>query len=403
MAKTTRIQNEEGITVVLELFFHIFCRKKASIFEEDKTFLIFLFSNREKLFRKLFDLVYYSKKYIYRRMYNERNIFLILQQNITSFIEYKKFTKVIIFISTFSTNIINSISKKEKLKFKQNRIILQRILTVSNRLPKPEKYEEIWDLFSSEDKNFVIDCREKVWDLLEKLIQAQNNFRKQCPEYLQSLNKNSEESDDEDDEPIKIKRRKLVEYPSILEKQYTEYVSYRNSAIQKWNDRTKIASGKFAKSNFSAFDQPILQQIEHIMIDKPRLIQRTYTKRSQYHIIGENNTDETEDKSNKNDINSEMDKEIFDDDDFYHKLLRDYIEKKTINVTDPAQLGKKWIKLQSLRNKLKRKIDTRRTKGRKIKFDVHTKLINFMAPVVFDRWEDTAINELFSSLFGKKS
>lgn len=35
-----------------------------------------------------------------------------------------------------------------------------------------------------------------------------------------------------------------------------------------------------------------------------------------------------------------MDKEIFDDDDFYHKLLRDYIEKKTINVTDPAQLGK---------------------------------------------------------------
>lgn len=50
---------------------------------------------------------------------------------------------------------------------------------------------------------------------------------------------------------------------------------------------------------------------------------------------------------------------------------------------------------------MKRKIDTRRTKGRKIKFDVHPKLINFMAPVDVDRWEESAINELYSSIFGK--
>lgn len=50
---------------------------------------------------------------------------------------------------------------------------------------------------------------------------------------------------------------------------------------------------------------------------------------------------------------------------------------------------------------MKRKIDTRRTKGRKIKFDVHPKLVNFMAPDVVDRWEEGAINELFSSIFGK--
>lgn len=86
---------------------------------------------------------------------------------------------------------------------------------------------------------------------------------------------------------MKVKRRKISEYPEILEKQYTEYIPYRNSVIQKWNDRTKIASGKFAKSNFSAFDQPILNQIEQIMSDKHRLIQKTYVKRSQYNIFGE--------------------------------------------------------------------------------------------------------------------
>ena len=31
--------------------------------------------------------------------------------------------------------------------------------------------------------------------------------------------------------------------------------------------------------------------------------------------------------------------EIFDDDDFYHQLLRELIERKTAGVTDPISLG----------------------------------------------------------------
>lgn len=51
---------------------------------------------------------------------------------------------------------------------------------------------------------------------------------------------------------------------------------------------------------------------------------------------------------------------------------------------------------------MKRKIDTRRTKGRKIKFEVHTKLVNFMAPIInHNSYTDTAINELYASVFGK--
>lgn len=94
---------------------------------------------------------------------------------------------------------------------------------------------------------------------------------------------------DKDDEEfnLKVKRRKLSDYPDVLHKQYIGYNHYRDCVIQKWNDRTKIASGKWAKSNFSAFDQPILKQIELIMSDMRRLIQRTYVKRSQYDIIGE--------------------------------------------------------------------------------------------------------------------
>lgn len=119
---------------------------------------------------------------------------------------------------------------------------------------------------------------------MELFFQSSNEFVL----YFRRSEEIPEENDEDDsDLSMKVKRRKLSEYPEILEKQYKEYIPYRDGVIQKWNDRTKIASGKFAKSNFSAFDQPILKQIEQIMSEKHRLIQKTYMKRSQYDIIGE--------------------------------------------------------------------------------------------------------------------
>ena len=40
------------------------------------------------------------------------------------------------------------------------------------------------------------------------------------------------------------------------------------------------------------------------------------------------------------DHNKDNDKEIFDDDDFYHQLLRELIEKKTSDVSDPVALSR---------------------------------------------------------------
>jgi len=65
------------------------------------------------------------------------------------------------------------------------------------------------------------------------------------------------------------------------------------------------------------------------MANKTRLIERTHIKRSKYCIVGIPES-----------INNDVDQEIFDDDDFYHKLLRDYIENKTADVTDSTKFGK---------------------------------------------------------------
>ena len=36
----------------------------------------------------------------------------------------------------------------------------------------------------------------------------------------------------------------------------------------------------------------------------------------------------------------DYDDEIFDDDDFYHQLLRELIERKTMNLSDPIALSR---------------------------------------------------------------
>ena len=154
--------------------------------------------------------------------------------------------------------------------------------------------------------------------------------------------------------------------------------------------RTRI-TGNNKKNDFAGFETSVSRQIEHILADKKRLVKRTQLKRFAGDILGQ-----PDDGSRR-----EFNEEIFDDDDFYHQLLRELIERKTSGVTDPIALGQQWLQLQKLRAKVKKKVDTRASKGRKTRFDIHAKLINFMAPTYPSSAiiSEEAKNELFASLF----
>lgn len=56
------------------------------------------------------------------------------------------------------------------------RITFQKCLVASNQLPKFDKYEDVWSTLPPDDKSMIVECREKVWDLLEKLINLQVRF-----------------------------------------------------------------------------------------------------------------------------------------------------------------------------------------------------------------------------------
>lgn len=88
------------------------------------------------------------------------------------------------------------------------------------------------------------------------------------------------------------KLRKIDDFSRELQHQHQDFIPVRNEVIQKWNDKTRISSGRIKSSNFSAFDQSTLKQIEQILCDKNRLIKRTQTKRSVYKILGKNDSSE---------------------------------------------------------------------------------------------------------------
>lgn len=63
-------------------------------------------------------------------------------------------------------------------------------------------------------------------------------------------------------------------------------------------------------------------------------------------------------------------------------------------------LYRQWLEIQKLRSKAKRKVDAKASKGRRLRYQVHPKLVSFMAPYPETTWNDIAKNELFASLFG---
>ncbi len=126
--------------------------------------------------------------------------------------------------------------------------------------------------------------------------------------------------------------------------------------------------------------------------DAEKLLVRTRMAREHDDDDGEGGDDE--DKEQEKDG-----AEAFDDTDFYQQLLRDIIESRGANGEEGEQ---EWVRRQKARKaKRKKTVDTKASKGRKLRYQVHEKLQNFMVPIPVSHgaWHEEQIDELFASLF----
>uniref|UniRef100_A0A915C500 Protein AATF n=1 Tax=Parascaris univalens TaxID=6257 RepID=A0A915C500_PARUN len=245
----------------------------------------------------------------------------------------------------------------------------------------------------SEDEEVVSSSDEKEEEEGDIVDEVQNDGDESIRDYKEELSPSGDEEKEEEDNESKPKGRLSMRHTETeLCKRHKRFEEFRNSTLKKWDERTRlvgIGAAKSAKHNFSAFESVVVKQIEQIMADKHRLIRRTQTKRSDTERIGDN-------------AEAAYDVEIFDDDDFYQQLLKDLIERKSAEIVDPIEMSKQWLEMQKLRQKRSKnkKVDTKASKGRKIRYVVIPKLVNYYPSFPEKvKWSHETRNQLFKSLF----
>ncbi|KAG5437920.1 hypothetical protein PCANB_000266 [Pneumocystis canis] len=155
-----------------------------------------------------------------------------------------------------------------------------------------------------------------------------------------------------------------------------QILTWQNETLLKWSDRVK-ATSVLSFNKFNSLHQNILDLIQENMMNKDKLLEKTYIDRS-------------EKKEPKN-------KERFDDTDFYQTLLLDLINRRMVDSGNTREM--RWSILRQ--KKQKNNVDTKASKGRRLRYHVHDKLQNFMTPNPINLWTEKQTDKLFSSLFGQ--
>lgn len=173
-------------------------------------------------------------------------------------------------------------------------------------------------------------------------------------------------------------------------------LSTRHAILDKWSAKVKASKAQpvSRKLNPTSKEQSLTDVLQDYLLTSDHLIQRTQIPRS------------CAPQQAASVSKAQHDPSIYDDADWYQLLLQEFIaQKKGSNAIDIPMLAQQadkpmWSTMKEA--KTKRNVDTKASKGRKLRYNVHEKLQNFMASEDRRSWEVTAIDRLFSSLLGRE-
>ncbi|KAL2162202.1 hypothetical protein VTH06DRAFT_7115 [Thermothelomyces fergusii] len=165
--------------------------------------------------------------------------------------------------------------------------------------------------------------------------------------------------------------------------------AHRRKVLDKWSERVKKNSVALSTRRLvNSETQTLVSALDEQLLSSERLIKRARTPRSCAPAQAAKKVDE--------------DADIYDDADFYQLLLKELVDQRSSDTGLPGEsvATVRWAALKE--NKTRKTVDRRASKGRKLRYTVHEKLQNFMAPEDRRTWEDHAIDRLFGTLFGQK-
>lgn len=329
----------------------------------------------------------------------------------------------------------------KQTKFFENivdlRIKLQKLLNFVNQLPLTN---QSWShIYNNDDTSSLLERNNKLLlKIFEKLFNLRLKFQLDDNITMKSSELNASD-----------KNKKKRSYDALLndtDKLNTDLHKYRNTVLNKWSAKIQMASGsqQLNATKFKSINQPANVQVENQLANKDRLIKRTRLNRtnvvpfnfendykegklsllaSDNSAINKENQDiESEEeldipknydprrKDNSLGLDLTENPYIFNDEDFYRLLLNDLLDKKLHDTTNNNGSGVNGTEIMitsttsnSRDNKIKKNVDTKASKGRKLNYSIQEPIAHFETPINDGyHWSDEQIDEFFAGLLGQK-
>jgi len=180
-----------------------------------------------------------------------------------------------------------------------------------------------------------------------------------------------------------------------LDSQFLSVHSMLEETINTFSQRFNLMNTSSIKSKFMNVFQTPMQQAQKMMDDYPRLLKRTQLKDKDFKVMG----------AFEGQNEQEYDEEIYNDSEFYNHIYKEFItnaQSQSSLIDGELAVGntQAYLKQKLLRSKIaKPNVDRRASKARKLRYEVHPKLMNFMTPV-----ENSKLipgrDDLIKNLFG---
>jgi len=174
--------------------------------------------------------------------------------------------------------------------------------------------------------------------------------------------------------------------------QETASQNNRNQVLEKWSAKARGAATIAPRNrlNPSANVQPSITDVLNTTIStsSDRFLKRARTPRScaPYQDAQKQSYSEA----------------VYDDADFYGVLLQSLLEQRNSDLASTINFDVSKGYQMRREAKTKKDVDVKASKGRKLKYTVHEKLQNFMAPEDRGTWGERQAEELFGSLLGRR-
>ncbi|KAL5733316.1 hypothetical protein ACOSQ2_033008 [Xanthoceras sorbifolium] len=274
------------------------------------------------------------------------------------------------------------------------RFLLQKAFSSSNRLPQ----EPVRSSFSVSDEGVgkaysdLITSSKKT---LDSLLELQEVLLEKNPFVAQALDGNSGQSSNKHSKDSKNLDVEGDDELLQVSQMHKRIASFRDKSIDKWQRKTQVTTGAAAiKGKLHAFNKNISEQVAAYMRDPSRMIKQMQQRRSTVGVFeavhgGADNTKGEE-------AHTDGDPELLDDSEFYQQLLKEFFE-----TIDPTSSETAFYAIKKLQTKKRKIVDRRASKSRKIRYNVHEKIVNFMAPLPMDL--PPMAPKLFENLFGSKT